>query len=107
MVVRTRLRAILIPLVLYAVSGAVGSYFIWTVRHGERGIEARLAFKTKLRELQSELSDLRADKARWTHRVAMMQPDAIDRDLLDEQARLELGRVNKNDMVILLPQTHN
>ncbi len=107
MVVRTRFRAILIPLVLYVVSGAVGSYFIWHVQHGQRGLEAKVAYKEKLRGLQAELDDLKGERVRWERRVAMMQTDAVDRDLLEEEARLELGRIQKNELVILLPPSHN
>ena len=107
MVVRTRFRAILIPLVLYVVSGAVGSYFIWHVQHGQRGLEAKVAYKEKLRGLQAELDELKGERVRWERRVAMMQTDAVDRDLLEEEARLELGRIQKNELVILLPPSHN
>ena len=107
MVIRTRLRAILIPLVLYAISGAAGSYFIWHVQHGQRGIEAKIAFKAKLRSLEAELAGLRADHAAWDRRVAMMQSDSVDRDLLEEEARLELGRIQKNELVVMLPQARN
>lgn len=107
MVVRTRLRAFLIPLALYAVSGVVGFYFIWHVQHGQRGLEAKIAFKTELRGLQSELAELKAEHTRWDRRVAMMQTDAVDRDLLEEEARLELGRIQKNELLVYLPQTRN
>jgi cell division protein FtsB len=107
MVVRTRLRALLIPLVLYAVSGVVGSYFIWHVRHGQRGLDAKIAFKTELRSLQQELADLKAERTRWDRRVTMMQTDAVDRDLLEEEARLELGRIQKDEMMVYLPQSAN
>jgi cell division protein FtsB len=107
MVVRTRLRAFLIPLVLYAVSGVAGFYFIWQVQHGQRGLEAKIAFKTELRGLQRDLADLKAERIGWDRRVAMMQTDAVDRDLLEEEARLELGRIQKNEMLVYLPQGRN
>ena len=37
-----------------------------------------------------------ADKTLWL----MMRTDAVDRDLLEEEARRLLGRVNKRDLVI-------
>ncbi len=107
MVVRTRLRAFLIPVVLYAVSGAAGYYFIWHVQHGQRGIEAKIAFKTHLRALQQELADLKAERTRWDRRVSMMQTDAVNRDLLEEEARLELGRIQKDELLVYLPQGRN
>ena len=41
MVVRTRLRAILTPLLLYVVSGAMSAYFIQTAIHGDRGLRTK------------------------------------------------------------------
>ena len=48
MVIRTRLRAILFPLALYAVSGGVGGYFVWHAINGERGLKTRVAFKARI-----------------------------------------------------------
>ena len=36
MVIRTRLRAILFPILLYAVSGTIAGYFVWTAVNGQR-----------------------------------------------------------------------
>jgi cell division protein FtsB len=107
MVVRTRLRALVIPLVLYAVSGIVGSYFLWHMEHGQRGLEAKIAYKTTLRTLQKELADLQAERTSLDRRVSMMQTDAVDRDLLEEEARLELGRIQTDELVVYLPSGQN
>ena len=34
-------------------------------------------------------------------RIALLRSDQIDRDLLEERARVMLGRVHKNDLVII------
>ena len=41
-----------------------------------------------------------AERQSWDHRVALMRSEAVDRDLLDEEARAMLGRVGKNDLVV-------
>ena len=101
MVVRTRLRAFLIPLVLCMVSGDAGSYFVWHAMNGERGLKAKIAYKAKLHALQDELDGLVAERRKIERRVAMMQSDSVDRDLLEEEARLILGRVGKSDLVVM------
>ena len=100
MVVRTRLRAVLFPLSLYAFSGAVSSYFVWHAVNGERGLKATVSAKARLRDLQTELSAIQTQTGKMRVKVAAMQPDAIDRDLLEEQARLTLGRIGRNEWIM-------
>ena len=104
MVIHTRLRAILLPLMLYVFSGSVGGYFVWHAIHGERGLKTRVAFKARINDLNQELAGLRAEKEKWERWVQMMQTTSVDRDLLEEEARLALGRLNRNEVVIFLPK---
>ncbi len=99
MVKRRRLRAILIPLVLYAVSGAAASYFVWHAYNGTRGLKAKEEYKMKIDELQARLDSLQSDRNGWERRVRMMSADSLDRDLLEEQARVTLGRVHKDELI--------
>ena len=101
MVIRTRLRAFLIPLVLYVVSGSAGSYFVWHAVNGERGLKTKVVYKAKIRDLSTDLAALVAERQRWERRVNMMQADTVDRDLLEEEARLVLGRMGKTELVVM------
>jgi cell division protein FtsB len=103
MVVHTRLRAIVLPLVLYTVSGTVGTYFVWHALNGERGLKASLEYAKQIADLDKERAGLRADRAHWEHRIGLIRADEIDRDLLDQEARRLLGRVHPNDLVVMLP----
>ena len=40
------------------------------------------------------------ERGKWERRVQMMQTNSVDRDLLEEEARLALGRLNRNEVVI-------
>jgi len=103
MVIRTRLRAIAIPLVLYTVSGGVAAYFVWHALNGERGLKASLEYTKQIAELDKERAGLRAERAHWEHRIGLIRGDEIDRDLLDEEARRLLGRTHAHDLLVLLP----
>jgi cell division protein FtsB len=103
MVIRQRLRAIFFPLILYSVSGAAAAYFIWHANNGERGLKTNDEFAHKIEALESQLQALKAEHAQWLHKIALLKGEMIDRDLLDEEARLRLGRVGKNDLVVFLP----
>jgi cell division protein FtsB len=102
MVVRTRWRAILYPLVLYALSGAASSYFVWTALNGDRGLKTKVEYKKQIAALRNDLDGLRAEHALWDHRISLMRSEAIDRDLLEEQARLKLDYVDPRDVVVFL-----
>lgn len=100
MVVRTRLRAILTPLLLYAASGATSAYFVQTALHGERGVRTKDEYKAQIAGLRGELDRLKAERAGWLHRVGLMHSDTVDRDLAGEEIRLKLGYVDAHDLVI-------
>ncbi len=104
MVVRTRLRSFLFPLVLYCVSGGIVGYFLWHASNGDRGLKVNGEYEKSIALLQAQLTTTKAEHDQWQHRIALMQGDALDRDLLEEQARVILDRVDKDDLVIFLPQ---
>lgn len=78
-------------------------YFVWQAESGNRGLEAKKALKIRAYGLNQELAAVRAERATWEHRVALLKSDQIDRDLLEERARIVLGRVHANDVVIITP----
>ena len=92
MVIRRRLRAVLIPLALYAVSGSAASYFVWHAYNGSNGLKAKEEYRQKMEGLSARLNILKEEREGWERRVSMMAADTIDRDLLEEQARAE-GRI--------------
>lgn len=103
MVVRTRLRRFTYPLVLYCVSGGIGGYFVWHAINGDRGLKVSDEYEKSIAMLQTELAATKAERTQWERRIVLMRGDAIDRDLVDEEARVTLDRVDKNDIVIFLP----
>ncbi len=104
MVVRTRLRAFLFPMVLYCVSGGIGGYFVWHAINGDRGLKVSDEYEKSIAMLTSQVVATKIERAQWQHRIALMKGDAIDRDLLEEEARVTLDRVGKNDLVVFLLQ---
>lgn len=104
MVIRSRLRSFLIPLVLYVVSGSLVAYFVLQAHQGSRGLEAKRALKIDIYRLNQELAEVKANKAEWQRRIDLLAAEEVDRDLLDERARMVLGRAHANDVVVLIPQ---
>jgi cell division protein FtsB len=101
MVVRKRARKFLIPLALYSVSGLLVGYFVHHAHHGARGLDAKRQLKVQVEKLSKDLDTVKAERAEWERRIALLRSDQIDRDLLEERARTLLGRVHRNDLVII------
>ena len=101
MVVRKRARRILIPLMLYGISGGLVAYFWHHAHTGAHGLEAKQRFKIESYEVARELEAAKAEHAEWDRRIALLRSDQIDRDLLEERARVMLGKVHRNDLVIM------
>lgn len=104
MVVRRRLASVLMPLVLYAVSAGATSYFIWHAWNGNRGLKAKIEYRAQAKSLQTELADLKAERYGLERRIAMMRAESVERDILEEEARRQLGRLHRNDVVVFLSQ---
>jgi cell division protein FtsB len=89
MVIRRRgLRSFFLSLGLYAVASAAVVYFVSHAHHGSRGLETKEAIMVATGAVQAELAELATERK--------------NRDILDELARGVLGRVNKNDVVIMM-----
>lgn len=99
--VRTRMRANLAPILFHVFSALVAGYFVWHAIHGQRGLKTRDEYAARIAELQSNLDSLKAERARWARNIALVKGEVVDRDILEEQARIELGRIQKNEVIIL------
>ena len=104
MVIRRRARRILIPLILYGVSAGIAAYFVHHAHTGARGMEARQQFETLAAALNAEYEGVRKERTEWERRIGLLRADQIDQDLLEERARVMLGRVHRNDLVIITGQ---
>jgi cell division protein FtsB len=100
MVRRTRLRSIVLPIVLYLVLGVASFYLVWGASNGEHGLKAKEKFDADAVELKAQLAVLKDERARWELRVASLKSESIDKDLLDEEAHALLDRVGKDEVVI-------
>lgn len=101
---RALLRSLVIPVVLYCVSGTVAFYFVWHGVNGQRGLKTGEEYELKLAQLRRERDLVRYQRMQWEARIALIKGEKIDADVLEEETRKRLGRVHKNDVVVLLPQ---
>ncbi len=100
MVVRIRLRSIVVPILFYLVLGVATGYLVWGASNGPHGLKAAEKDAAEAVALQTELAALKDERARWQRKVTALRPDSVDRDLLDEEAHVQLDRVFKDEVVI-------
>jgi cell division protein FtsB len=100
MVTRKRLRAFLTALGLYAGAALLIGYFGVNAYTGNHGLKARQDLDLQIAQLTVELSSLKAERAGWQRRVALLKSDSLDPDMLDERARALLDYVDPNDLVL-------
>jgi cell division protein FtsB len=81
----------------------VAGYFIYHAVQGDRGILAWLRVNQQLEAAQEELVTSAADRAALEQRVALLSNPSLDRDMLEERARIMLNFSDPDDIVIFLP----
>ena len=101
MVVRTRFRSVIVLLAFHTVMVSASAFFAWHAYTGERGIMARREHKIRIAQLNRHLEELKIERLAHERRVRELAYDEVDRDLLDERARVVLNLAHRNDLVIL------
>ena len=82
--------------------GSLGllGYFGWHGLHGPRSFANEAAIEGEVARLEAELAKVSAERAARDGRVALLRPQSIDPDLLDEIARRSLGYVGESEIVL-------
>ena len=102
MVSHRRRRAVLTALGLYTFAALFIGYFGVNAFTGNHGLRAQADLDQQMTAMQSELRHLRAERAVWERRVALLRSDRIDPDMLDERARALLGLADPRDLTLLI-----
>lgn len=79
-------------------------YFSYHTVSGANGVLAVMQLDQQLEASQAELSEVQAERLALQHRVQMLSPKSLDLDMLDEQARITLGRAKPNEIILLKPR---
>jgi cell division protein FtsB len=78
-------------------------YFAWTAFYGPRGYPYRDQLAKRITVLETELDDISTERKVIETQVALMRPESIDPDMLDELARKTLDLAATNEIVVKLP----
>ena len=77
------------------------AYFAFHVVQGDRGL---LAYASLTKQIsQAEISETKVadERAIWENRVSLLRPDQLDRDMLEERARVMLNYGRFDEVTIL------
>lgn len=80
------------------------AYCLWSATQGDRGLQAYAVREAQLTALKAELSRVQAEQAAWERRVAELNPQHLDPDMLDERARAMSNMVDPGDIVVQYAQ---
>ena len=93
-------RSLAFDLTVLFSSIAVLAYFGWYGYYGPRSIEHEAFIKAQVVKYQAELKATEQQRDQLDARVALLRPQSIDPDMLDELARRELFFATENDIII-------
>ena len=102
MVTRPRLRSFFTALCLYMLAALLIGYFGINAYTGNHGLRARADLDQQIAELTAEVGQVKAERAQWQRRVALLKSDGLDPDMLDERARALLNYADPRDALMLL-----
>lgn len=77
------------------------AYFGLFALEGDRGYASLQTTQRHVAEAQARLTQVRAEREVIERKVIALRPGSIDADLLDEQARENLGFVRPGEIIIL------
>jgi cell division protein FtsB len=101
MVTRKRLRSFLTALGLYLCAALLVGYFGVNAFTGNHGLNARQGIDLQIARLTAERDTLRTERQQWERRVALLNAERLDPDMLDERARALLDYVDPRDLTLL------
>ena len=98
---QSRVRPLLLPTCCLLILG----YFAYHAVEGDYGLFALGKLQERVALLETELAGVRAKRMRTESHVALMRPESLDRDMIDERARQALSMADAKDIMIFLAPT--
>ncbi|MDF1790674.1 MAG: septum formation initiator family protein [Thalassobaculaceae bacterium] len=76
------------------------AYFVYHAVEGDRGLRAWQRLDGEIAQASDVLTDVATERQALESKVARLNPNSLDTDMLEERARLVLGYVPANSVVI-------
>ena len=95
--IRNRARGAMWPII----GALLLAYFSYHMVQGDHGLLSLLQLRAKVEQAQTVHTALRVEREQMEARVALLRPDNLDPDMLEERARVMLNFAHPNEIVIL------
>lgn len=95
--IRKRARYLIVPLL----GSLTLVYLIYSGVQGDRGLLAWIQRGQDVVVAEQKLANERVHRDALAHRVALLRPESLDLDLLDERARAVLNLVKPGEIILL------
>ena len=79
-------------------------YLVYFLIYGQRGLLQYFYLSKQNQVYTQKLNKLTSENDYFSDRIKRLQPNTVDLDFLDEQARKKLGLIDKNEIVIILDE---
>jgi cell division protein FtsB len=89
-------------IVMIVCTGLLG-YFGWHGYYGPRSFDHRDALAAKAEVLDAKVTEIREQRQALERRVALMRPQSIDPDMLEELARSTLDFGKPGELIVRFP----
>ncbi len=76
------------------------AYFVYHAAEGDRGLFAYFRLTHQIVESQAALEEVTAERRALERRVSLLRSESLDRDLLEERARVILNYGRPDEVVI-------
>lgn len=76
-------------------------YFGYHTIQGERGLLAWWSLRHEIREAEAHLARVEEQKLTLERRTQLLRPDSLDRDMLEERARLMLNLGRDSELTVI------
>jgi len=91
-----RFTAFIFPLLALS----AGGYFGYHLQNGDHGLKSRTELQRRADVLEGELAGLTEVRQRIERDVALLRPESLDPDMLDERARAILNLAHRDDLIM-------
>ncbi len=87
--------------VVTCASLALLGFFAWHAWEGPRGFRFNEKLKSQSAQLTDDLAAIQKRRTTFEGRVALLRPEFVDPDMLDEMARQTLEVARPNELIVL------
>jgi len=77
-------------------------YFAFYMLSGERGLISLIKLKKQYKISQEELATVTNERAKLENKVKLLRDESLDKDILEERARVMLNYSKPNEIIIPL-----